>query len=111
MDFKSVGQNIRVFRLKKKMTQEQLAEKTELSLNYIGMIERGDKIPSLETFIRILNVLEVSADMVLTDVVHGGYAVKDSLLAEKLDKLSEKDRKRIYDVIDVLVKHSLQVKP
>ena len=49
--------------------------------------------------------------MVLVDVVDTGYAVKDSLLAEKLDKLSAKDRAKIYDVIDTMIKHSTQVKP
>ena len=57
-----------------------------MTTNYIGMIERGEKIPSLETFINILNSLGVSADMVLSDVLDNGYTVKDSLLNEKLEK-------------------------
>ena len=39
------------------------------------------------------------------------YVVKDSLLAEKLDKLSADDRAKIYDIIDAMLKHSTQVKP
>ena len=53
----------------KKLRQEDLAEKAGLTANYIGMVERGEKIPSLETFIKILNALGVSADMVLSDVL------------------------------------------
>ena len=52
-----------------KLRQEDLAEKTDLTTNYIGMVERGEKIPSLETFIKIVNALGVSSDMVLTDVL------------------------------------------
>ena len=111
MELESIGRNIRKYRLMKKLRQEDLAEKADLSINYIGAIERGDKIPSLETLIVIINALGVSADMVLVDVVDTGYAVKDSLLAEKLDKLSAKDRAKIYDVIDTMIKHSTQVKP
>lgn len=82
-----------------------------LSANYIGMVERGEKIPALETFICIANALGVLADMLLTDVLDNGYIIKESLLAEKLDKLSRDDRERIYDVIDTMAKHATQVKP
>ena len=82
-----------------------------MTTNYIGMIERGEKIPSLETFINILNSLDVSADMVLSDVLDNGYKVKDSLLNEKLEKLVPEDRNRIYEVIDTMMKHSKQILP
>ena len=95
MKLDTIGKNIRKFREIKKLRQEDLAEKTDLTTNYIGMIERGEKIPSLETFINILNSLGVSADMVLSDVLDNGYTVKDSLLNEKLEKLVPEDRNRI----------------
>ena len=111
MKLDTIGKNIRKFREIKKLRQEDLAEKTDLTTNYIGMIERGEKIPSLETFINILNSLGVSADMVLSDVLDNGYTVKDSLLNEKLEKLVPEDRNRIYEVIDTMMKHSKQILP
>lgn len=111
MKLDTIGKNIRKFREIKKLRQEDLAEKTDLTTNYIGMIERGEKIPSLETFINILNSLGVSADMVLSDVLDNGYKVKDSLLNEKLEKLVPEDRNRIYEVIDTIMKHSKQILP
>lgn len=111
MKLDTIGKNIRKYRLAKKLRQEDLAEKAGLSANYIGMVERGEKIPSLETFITILNALEVSADMVLADVVSTGYIVKNSMLNEKLSKLSNDDREKIYEVIDILIKHSKQILP
>lgn len=111
MKLDTIGKNIRKFREIKKLRQEDLAEKTDLTTNYIGMIERGEKIPSLETFINILNSLGVSADMVLSDVLDNGYKVKDSLLNEKLEKLVPEDRNRIYEVIDAMMKHSKQILP
>lgn len=106
MGFESIGKNIRKYRLMKKLRQEDLAEKADLSTNYIGAIERGEKIPSLETFVLIINALGVSADMILADVTEKGYIVKDSMLAQKLDKISNEDRVMIYDVIDTILKHS-----
>ena len=111
MKLDTIGKNIRKFREIKKLRQEDLAEKTDLTTNYMGMIERGEKIPSLETFINILNSLGVSADMVLSDVLDNGYTVKDSLLNEKLEKLVPEDRNRIYEVIDTMMKHSKQILP
>ena len=106
MDFYSIGRNIRQFRLKRKIRQEKLAELADISPNFVGMIERGEKRPSLETFIKILNALGASADVILCDVIEDDYRVKDSLLHEKLSKLSEEDRRKIYDVVDTMIAHS-----
>ena len=106
MDLKTIGKNIRKYRVMKKLRQEDLAERADLSINYVGAIERGEKIPALETLITIINVLEVSADMVLCDVLNTGYMVKNSMLTEKLEKLSPEERSRIYDVIDAMIRHS-----
>ena len=111
MRLDTIGQNIRKYRLAKKMRQEDLAEKADLTAYYIGMIERGEKVPSLETLIAILNALQISADMVLNDVVDVGYTVKDSLFGEKLEKLSSDDRKKIYDIVDVFIRHTKHIQP
>lgn len=57
------------------------------------------------------DVIRESHDMILADVIDTGYLMKDSLLAEKLEKLSAEDRSKIYNVIDTMLKHSTQVKP
>ena len=38
-----IGTNIRKYRLMRKLRQEDLAEKADLSINYVGAIERGRK--------------------------------------------------------------------
>ena len=101
MDFKSVGKNICQCRQKKHMRQEELAEKAGISPNYLGALERGEKRPSFTAFIKLANALEVSADLLLADVTSVGYTVKESVLAEKLEGLSQQDRQEIYEVVDV----------
>ena len=59
MELESIGRNIRRYRLKKKLRQEDLAELAGLSINYVGAVERGEKIPSLETLIVLIIALEV----------------------------------------------------
>lgn len=106
MDYRSIGQNIRKVRKQRKLRQEDLAEKAGISLTYVGALERGEKIPSLETFIAIANALEISADVILCDVVTAGYEVKHSLITDKIDGLSKRDAEMIYDVIDTIAKHA-----
>ena len=74
--------------------------------NLLGVISS-----QVGTFIKIVNALGVSSDMVLTDVLETGYTIKNSMLNEKLEKLVPEDRNRIYEVIDTLVKQSKQILP
>ena len=57
-----LGKFIRNGRLDLNLTQEQLAEKLNCNLSYIGNVERGKNIPSLKLFCRIILVLNLSAD-------------------------------------------------
>lgn len=65
MNYKLLGSQIRKQRKQKKYTLEQLAEKLDVSTTFIGQIERAKGIPSLETLVKIANVLEVSTDCLL----------------------------------------------
>ena len=71
------GQRLREQRIKHGLTLEQLAEKSELSSNYIGMVERGLKEPGLATIVKLLNALNISADTLLCDLVPSASHVTD----------------------------------
>ncbi len=105
MELKSIGKRIRQYRIARNMKQEDLADKTNLSVTYIGMIERGETFPRLETFVAIVNALDVTSDALLVDVTTTGYKIKESMLSEKLDELSDEDREMVYDLIDTVLKH------
>ena len=60
MNNKDIGARIREARKAAGMTQEQLAEANDVSPQYIGQIERGEKLPRLELLLRITHVLGVS---------------------------------------------------
>lgn len=104
MDRKSIGHRIQAYREAAGMSQDGLAEALGLSTIYISTIERGVKTPSLEVFVNIANALNVSADLLLVDVLRNGYKVKTSLLSEKLESMSSEDRERIFNVIEAMVK-------
>ena len=71
------GQRLREQRQNQGLTMEQLAEKANLSTNFIGAIERGLKEPSLSTLISILNALDIPADVLLRDYVGTASHVTD----------------------------------
>lgn len=103
MNTTSIGKRIRKYREAKGWRQEDFAEKTGLSVTYTGMIERGEKVPKLETFITIANVLEVSADLLLADVLLTGYHVKSSEMTDKISSLTTSERDRIYSVVNTMI--------
>lgn len=53
----------RMKRLRKKagLTQEEVAEKTNLSVTFIGLLETGQRKPSLKTLQRIASAIGVKA--------------------------------------------------
>jgi transcriptional regulator with XRE-family HTH domain len=55
-----LGRNIRVQRVRAHLSQEQLAEKADLSRNYIGNVERADYHITVETLSRIARALNVT---------------------------------------------------
>ena len=69
MDTKAVGQRIKAARERRGLTQEELAALVNISPTHVSVIERGAKTVRMDTFVAIANVLEVSADSLLIDVV------------------------------------------
>ena len=70
MNLKAIGRRIKAAREQKGLTQEALAEQVDLSPMHISVIERGFKPTKLDTFCNIANVLDVSADTLLQDVIN-----------------------------------------
>ncbi|WHQ80773.1 helix-turn-helix transcriptional regulator [Ligilactobacillus animalis] len=62
----NIGNNVRYFRKKYHFTQEQLAEKSGLSVNFISRLERtSDQNVSIKTLIKIAEAFDIS----LSDLV------------------------------------------
>lgn len=50
---KRFGKAVREARIEAKLTQMALAERADLTLNYVGEVERGEKLASIETVARL----------------------------------------------------------
>ena len=58
--YKLLGKNIKDRRKKLGFTQQQLADKMNISLNFMGKIEVAFSKPSLDTLIELADVLETT---------------------------------------------------
>lgn len=103
MELKAMGQRIKAARERKGYTQEQLAERLDLSVQHISVIERGVKAPKLETFVKIANELDVNADFLLSDQLAVSAQLEASQLYDSMEAVSNKEKERILKVLRVLV--------
>ena len=103
MDQKAIGKRIKSAREKKGLTQEQLAEQVNLSPMHISVIEHGNKLPRLETLINIANVLDVSADILLQDVVNNQIKLHTSEASNLIAQLSREDQRRVLAALHSFV--------
>lgn len=103
MDAKAVGQRIRAAREKKGLTQEELAALVDISPTHVSVIERGTKIPRMDTFVAIANVLEVSADSLLVDVVDRAAEGAASELSHLLEELPREEKARVLKVVAAMI--------
>ena len=62
-----MGTRIRKCRKQMKITQEALSEQVGISASFLGHIERGTRVASIETLIAICNTLKVTPQYLLAD--------------------------------------------
>ena len=94
---KKTGQRIMERRKKMGLTQEQLAEKCDLTTQAVSYFESGKRNMRQDSLMKLALGLGVSTDYLLT----GDIISKDKLLlSEKLDKLTPKEIRIIENIVD-----------
>ena len=66
-DCTNLGKRIRAMHSKKNITQERLGEMIGVGTTHVSHIETGNTMPSMKTFVKIINALECSADELLSE--------------------------------------------
>lgn len=103
---KAIGKRIQELRKKKGLTQEALSETIGISTHYLSSLERGLHNIKLETLVKMLNCLDCSADEVFCDVVSKASAVKSNELYERIKALPIGEQRKIFDVVDTMIKNA-----
>ena len=92
-----IGQRIRKHRERSRLSQEQLAERADVSSQTISTAETGKKRLRVENIIKICEVLEISPDYLLL----GEISPQDlTILSEKLSPLTPGPYRHLEDIID-----------
>ncbi|HBF6022988.1 TPA: helix-turn-helix domain-containing protein [Clostridioides difficile] len=110
LDFKVIGQRIKIARIKKKLTQEVLSEKINVSPQHVSNIETGNSSVSLATLVAIANVLGVSADELLCDTILNSKAIFENELEEVLKDCNEYEIRFITDIVKASKKSMRDIK-
>ena len=80
-----LGQVVRKLRTRQEWSQEHLAELVDISSDFLGLLERGQRLPSIMTLARLASVLGATPDALM-----GG-----SLPVENFENPSLKEAKTI----------------
>ena len=103
MDKKALGANIKKYRIQKGLTQDTAAEMCNLSSNYFRQIELGNKVPKLETFLRIAEVLEVSTELLLAGNLSWTAVIRSNELYKQLEELNPNQQRFVLDTVDTMI--------
>lgn len=97
LDYPKMGMRIRQVRKAKGWSQEELAKKCGISMSFLGHIERGTRIMSLETFASLCGALDMDAgEMLWGEVSHLSDAVLNLCNPHPLSDKSKSDSYSIY---------------
>lgn len=103
-----IANKIRDLRKEKDWSQAELAERVGVSQRYVSIWERGKKIPSAETLIKLSQTFRVSIDYLLLDNVprEGTHKIDDFGLYQlfrEAEALPVKEKEAIEQLISGLV--------
>ena len=101
----TIGKRIKYARSKISMSQEVLAERVGLKQGTISDIERDKSNPSIDTLIRIRDVLDVSIDWLLTGEDNNISLENDTKkILDMYKSLNEKDKNKIEGIMEEKLK-------
>ncbi len=98
LDYKSIGRRIKLIRQRNKLSQEQLAELTDLTPAHVSHIETANTRTSLSSLMKIANALHTSLD----DLVYENMVHNKHISVKELDLLiSDCDDREIAAIVEM----------
>ena len=86
IDYEAIGQRVRQQRKELHLSQAEVAEMTGISTSFVGHIERGTKIASIATIIKLALALDTTTDYLLLDIERT-CAMEECELFQDLNRL------------------------
>lgn len=95
-----IGKVCLEYRLKNHLTQNQVAELTDLEPRHISQIERGLSKGSIDTLLKLCNAYQITPDIILYDLLNDDVKNSVAIYEENFKKLSKTDKDTILHLID-----------
>lgn len=102
LDYKLIGERLKKARIKKGITQEELAEDMDISIAYISRIENGKTHVSLTRLNELCLILDTTEGYILNGVSDNSNLYLTNELNSILKDCSSKDKELIYQIASII---------
>lgn len=102
VDLKLIGQRIKRARVKKRWTQEKLAETIDVATAFLSKVERGGTSINLKRLAQISIALDVPIEELITGIVKEDYRYLNREFYELLQKCSKEKQRLIYNIAKIV---------
>ena len=102
LDYTVIGQRIKKARAAKNYTQEDLAEKIDISVAFLSRIERGSSHLNLTRLNQLCTLLDITEGDLLNGTSSDSMNYLHKEFSELFKKCSPDKQKLIYDVAKVI---------
>lgn len=103
LDYTVIGQRIKQARLAKNLTQEDLAEKVDISVAFLSRVERGNSHINLKRLNQLCALLDVSEGYVLNGAASNSINYLNREFADLLKECPPEKQKLIYNVAKAII--------
>ena len=105
LDYKLIGFRLKQARLNKKLTQENLAEKLDVSIAFLSRVERGTLDISLKRLSQICELLDTTEGAILNGVSTTSRNYLNNDLVSLLKNCPPEKLKLVYELAKVVVEN------
>lgn len=98
MNYKDFGKNIRILRKKKGLKISDIAAALNIHTSYLGQIERGIKIPSVNVAVNLVNYFEINFQSVFISI-EDEYTLLHNEILQHILKLEHYEKQFIYKTL------------
>jgi len=99
-----IGARIASLRKARRMTQEQLAAKMEISIPYLSSIERGRENPTLNTLINLSRRLDLDLSELFSNIEIEDPSQRKAILSSLLNSAGDEQMKQALKVLTALLR-------
>ena len=108
LDYSVIGSRIKQARLAKNMTQEDLADKIDISVAFLSRVERGNSHVNLKRLNQLCNLLDVSEGYLLNGASSSSENYLDKEFTDLIKSVSPEKQKLIYNVAKAIAETEME---